>query len=176
QMNAGAFGGETWDRVLAVTCVNRQGEILQRTREDFEIGYRQVIPRAHKAAQEGFFGATFLLTRSNNSEKITDNIRALIQKRNKTQPIGTFNCGSVFKNPPGDHAARLIECAGLKGLRQGDAVVSTKHANFIINEGKAKACDVETLIQHIQSEVFTKFQIHLKTEVHIIGIKEGDCL
>jgi UDP-N-acetylmuramate dehydrogenase len=96
-------------------------------------------------------------------------VQSLLQRRRDTQPLGQWSCGSVFKNPPGDHAARLIEAAGLKGYRIGDAVVSEKHANFIINQGKASAGEIEQLIRHVQASVQQASGITLDTEVRIVG-------
>jgi UDP-N-acetylmuramate dehydrogenase len=94
---------------------------------------------------------------------------ALLKKRNNLQPIGLPSCGSVFKNPPNHHAAKLIQESNLKGFCIGNACVSDKHANFIINQGKATASDIEHLIKHIQQTVKSNFNIDLETEVIIIG-------
>jgi UDP-N-acetylmuramate dehydrogenase len=99
----------------------------------------------------------------------TASMRALAEQRAQAQPLGEWSCGSVFKNPPGDHAARLIEAAGLKGHRIGDAVVSEKHANFIINMGHASAADLERLIMHVRATVERLYGIVLEPEVRIIG-------
>jgi UDP-N-acetylmuramate dehydrogenase len=93
----------------------------------------------------------------------------LTRERSETQPIKTKNCGSVFKNPPGDSAGRLVQAAGLKGAREGNAVVSTMHGNFIVNEGGATAADVKRLIERIQAEVRRRFNIELETEVEMVG-------
>src|SRR6266566_2599965 len=93
----------------------------------------------------------------------------LTAERSETQPIKTKNCGSVFKNPPGDSAGRLVQAAGLKGLRQGAAVVSTLHGNFIVNEGGATAKDVAALIERVRVEVKRRFNIELETEVELVG-------
>ena len=162
-MNAGAWGGETWRHVLEVEVLDRRGVRRTRKREDYEVGYRQV-----KGPQnEWFTGATLQFDR--NTGAATDLISELLERRKQTQPIGEWNCGSVFVNPRTDHAARLIEDAGLKGYRIGDASVSTKHANFIINHGKARAADIEALIRHVQSTVAQMSGIDLHTEVRIVG-------
>jgi UDP-N-acetylmuramate dehydrogenase len=96
-------------------------------------------------------------------------VRSLIQERREKQPLGLPSCGSVFRNPPGDHAARLIESAGLKGFSVGGAEVSTKHANFIINSGTATAADVEALIEHVRDTVQQVHGVSLVHEVHIVG-------
>ncbi len=163
-MNAGAFGGETYEHVTRVETLSRGGERRWRQGRAFNPGYRQVtIPR-----DEWFIAAEFRL----NSQPRPDTegrIRALLRRRAKTQPLGLRSCGSVFRNPPGDHAARLIESVGLKGRRIGDAVVSEKHANFIINCGHARAVDVEALIGAIQDKVADSHGVHLQPEVCIVG-------
>jgi UDP-N-acetylmuramate dehydrogenase len=126
------------------------------------VSYRHVEA---PAPGEWFLAATFHFE-AGSSEEAT---RALLDRRKQTQPIGEWNCGSVFTNPPGDHAARLIESAGLKGLRIGGAVVSTKHANFIINEGEASARDIETLIGEVQREVERQHGRRLTPECRIVG-------
>lgn len=161
-MNAGAFGGETWKQVVNVETVDRHGVVRERSREEFRIGYRHVEPPAN---DEWFLAATFHFE-AGSSEADT---RALLERRKQTQPIGEWSCGSVFTNPPGDHAARLIEAAGLKGLRIGGAVVSTKHANFILNEGEATARDIETLIRQVQQQVASRHGCMLTPECRIVG-------
>ncbi len=93
----------------------------------------------------------------------------MLQKRQDSQPLGEPSCGSVFRNPPGDHAARLIDSAGLKGYAIGGAVVSEKHANFIINTGTATAADIEQLIEHVRDTVAARHGVTLVPEVHIVG-------
>lgn len=163
-MNAGAFGGETWRHVVAVETVNRFGQIHTRKPEEFQIGYRQVI----RPNDEWFVAGHFSFVKK-DSAFAQQAIRDLLHKRSATQPIGEFNCGSVFRNPEGDYAARLIEASGLKGFRHGGAWVSEKHANFIINGGEASAADIETLIEIVQQRVEELQRIKLIREVHIIG-------
>ena len=164
-MNAGAHGRETWDVVTSVMTLNRSGAITARVRGDLRIGYRSVeLP-----ADEWFISAELQL-QDDPGHQGEQRIRALLEKRATTQPVGQPSCGSVFRNPPGDYAARLIEACGLKGARRGDACVSEKHANFIINLGAATAQDIEQLIQHIQDTVQRKFSIALAPEVRIVGI------
>ena len=146
-MNAGAFGGETWRHVIEVQTIDRHGEEHTRPASEFKVSYRQVIPPAH---EEWFVAAKLEFQRAHG---VNDKqIRELLERRKASQPIGEWSCGSVFTNPPGDHAARLIDTAGLKGFRIGDASVSEKHANFIINHGNATAADLERLIQHVQGD------------------------
>ena len=101
---------------------------------------------------------------------VKEAIRTVLTDRSQSQPIGNASAGSVFRNPTDDHAARLIESAGLKGRRVGGAVVSSKHANFIINDQGASASDIEQLILLVQTEVLEKFRIELRPEVKIEGV------
>lgn len=162
-MNAGAFGNETWNLVESVTMINRQGELITRRPEEFEITYRHVgLP-----VDEWFVSALFCLKEKDAAED--SDIKQLLQKRNDSQPIGLPSCGSVFKNPPGNHAAKLIESAGLKGQCISAACISEKHANFIISNTDTKASDIEALIVFIQENVKQKFNVSLETEVRIVG-------
>jgi len=162
-MNAGAFGGETWASVEQAIMIDRRGNLLERGVEDFDIGYRHVtVP-----PQEWFVAAVFHFEQRADGE--ASNIRQLLQQRNATQPIGQPSCGSVFKNPPGKHAAQLIEAAGLKGFCLGGACVSDKHANFIISSEAATARDVEALIEHVREIVARQFDVELESEVRIVG-------
>lgn len=162
-MNAGAFGGETWDFVRAVETLDRRGLRRRRARGEYEVGYRQVSGPSGEwfVAAELVFPAGRPVTQ--------DSIRELLVRRKATQPIGEPSCGSVFTNPPGDHAARLIEAAGLKGLALGGAQVSPKHANFIVNTGGATAADIEALMTHVADTVERVHGVRLEHEVRIIG-------
>ena len=162
-MNAGAWDGETWRQVLEVDVIDRRGTRHVRTPADYEIGYRHV----RGPADEWFIAARMEFERKPGSNDAA--IRELLERRKQTQPIGEWSCGSVFTNPPGQHAARLIESAGLKGFRIGDASVSLKHANFIINHGAARAADIEALIVHVQRTVAEVHHVELTTEVRIVG-------
>lgn len=162
-MNAGAFGGETWNQVESVDVLDRQGQMHTRTPDEYSVGYRQV----DGPSGEWFLGASFSFEQ--NYATSMEKVKALVNERKEKQPLGLPSCGSVFRNPPGDHAARLIEAAGLKGLRFGGAIVSPKHGNFIINEGTASAADIESLIELIQKVVKEQSGIELHREVHIIG-------
>lgn len=181
-MNAGAFGSETWSYVNNVIMLNRSGEKLIRTADDFDIGYRKVelkektmsSLRPGQLQQEWFIQAEFLFHKDEDGLKQSkQEIKQLLAKRAATQPTGQANAGSIFKNPKNDFAARLIESCGLKGLSINDAQVSEKHANFIINKDKARASDVEALIKKIQQSVYTQYQVKLETEVCIMGQVEG---
>lgn len=165
-MNAGCYGSETWDVVQAVSCVTRAGEVVRRLPAEFETGYRHV--RLKAGGEEWFVGA-WLRLRAGDGEQARRTIRQLLSRRISTQPLNQPNAGSVFRNPPGDHAARLIEGCGLKGYRVGGAVVSTKHANFIVNAGGASAADIEAVIEHVERTVERRTGVRLRREVLIVG-------
>jgi UDP-N-acetylmuramate dehydrogenase len=167
-MNAGAFGGETWQRVEQVTTIDRRGELHRREPTEFSVGYREVGRRK----DEWFIDAT--LRFESQPDSTMADIQALVAKRKATQPIGQLSCGSVFRNPAGDFAARLIEVSGLKGLRHGAAEVSEKHANFIINTGSATASDIEALIAEVCAQVQAQQGVELQLEVRIVGDTLGD--
>jgi len=163
-MNAGAFGGETWNCVVSVETLDRHGHEHLRVPGEYSVSYRHVGP-SH--ADEWFAAAQMTFT---HSPGLNDSaIRELLARRRESQPIGEWSCGSVFRNPPGDHAARLIDTAGLKGLRIGDASVSLKHANFIINHGTASAADLEQLVMKVQQQVQDTHGVMLQPEVRILG-------
>ncbi len=176
-MNAGCYGGETWDIVVRVQTIDRAGNIRSRTVADYEIGYRSVRLKAEvpypsslrpHPSEEWFVSATLALRRGSGAEsraKITE----LLKRRIATQPLNQPNAGSVFRNPPGDHAARLIEACGLKGRAMGGARISAKHANFIVNAGGARAADIEALIVLAEQSVREKFGVVLEREVRIVG-------
>ncbi|MCK5666208.1 MAG: UDP-N-acetylmuramate dehydrogenase, partial [Thiotrichaceae bacterium] len=175
-MNAGAFGSEIWNYVKQVTMIDRQGKLSIRTAHDFTITYRKVVLKNDALSpsnREWFVQGEFLFNKDEDRlNKSKQEIKHLLAKRAATQPTKQANAGSVFKNPKNDYAARLIESCGLKGFAINDAQVSEKHANFIINKGKARACDVEALIEKIQQTVFARCQVKLETEVRIMGLAE----
>lgn len=165
RMNAGCFKGETWQFVVDVETMTRSGEIRRRTPDEFDIAYRHVSG----LDDEWFVSATCRLY-PGDKDKSLGLIKELLAHRAETQPTSEYNCGSVFRNPPNDYAARLIESCGLKGHAIGGAVVSQKHANFIINHlGEATAFDIESLIQMVQKTVREQTSIELIREVHILG-------
>jgi UDP-N-acetylmuramate dehydrogenase len=166
-MNAGCYGGETWNHILRCQTIDRAGTIRLRTPQDFSIGYRHVAPAAPRA-MEWFTAAEFRFGRGNRDAS-RERIKELLAQRVAAQPLNQPNAGSVFRNPVGDHAARLIESCGLKGLRIGGAEVSRKHANFIVNAGGASALDIETLINQVEADVRAKTGVALVREVRIIG-------
>lgn len=162
-MNAGAHGGETWERVASVRTIGRDGEIHERSPKEYSVGYRSVTG----PSDEWFVEATFQFEPDVTPSKET--LDAMLERRKTTQPLGLPSCGSVFRNPPGDHSARLIEAAGLKGYSIGGAQVSEKHANFIINTGDATATDIEELIEYVRQTVREKHGVDLVHEVRIVG-------
>lgn len=162
-MNAGAHGGETWERVESVQTIDRSGELHERTPQDYNVAYRSV----KGPVNEWFLEATFRF--DPDVLPSMEEMKAMLERRQKTQPLGLPSCGSVFRNPPGDYAAKLIEAAGLKGHRIGGAEVSTKHANFIINREGASANDIEELIEHVQKTVLDVHGVNLQHEVRIVG-------
>jgi UDP-N-acetylmuramate dehydrogenase len=163
-MNAGAFGGETWPRVRSVDVCDVHGIDRRRDAREYSYGYRHIVP---PASCEFFLAATLEFEyRPGLTEEA---MRELLAKRKEKQPIGEWSCGSTFTNPMGDHAARLIEAAGLKGFRIGDMMVSPKHANFLVNVEAATAVDVEKLVAHIEQVVREKFGVTLTPEFRTVG-------
>ncbi|MGF1529075.1 MAG: UDP-N-acetylmuramate dehydrogenase [Candidatus Competibacterales bacterium] len=163
-MNAGAWGGEIWPLVAWVETLDRRGRRRRRTPDQFAIGYRQVIG----PPGEWFVGARLALG-SGCGAASRARMRELLLQRAATQPTGVKSCGSVFKNPPGDHAARLIDQAHLKGLRLGGALVSPRHANFILNDAHASAADLEALMHRVAAAVERRSGVALVPEVRIVG-------
>ncbi len=183
-MNAGCYGGETWNIVARVYTIDRAGQLHERTPAQYQIAYRTVVLKAEcgrrRAAEihpsslilhpseEWFVAATFRLVPGEGAVS-RRKIRELLTRRIASQPLNQPNAGSVFRNPQGDYAARLIEACGLKGHVIGGAAISPKHANFIVNLGGARAADIEALIELAQSSVKERFGIELEREVKIIG-------
>ena len=190
-MNAGCYGGETWNIVASVTTFDRAGQLRRRTPANYEIAYRHVrlkiedegrgnetvkdgqaaaAPHASRLTphEEWFVAARFSLPRGDGAKSRAE-IKQLLERRIAAQPLNAPNAGSVFRNPPNDYAARLIEACGLKGYALGGAMIADKHANFIVNTGNARAADIETLIETAHSAVKQKFGIDLEREVRIVG-------
>ena len=165
-MNAGCYGSEVWDYVERVRTITLDGEIKERYPSDYSVEYRKV---SHKHEQREFFIGGWFRFNAGEKQKSRNRIKELLKQRVQEQPLSKPNSGSVFTNPDGEFAARLIENNGLKGLRRGAAIVSDKHANFIINTGGATAKNIEDLIIEIQSTVELKSGVKLKREVHILG-------
>jgi UDP-N-acetylmuramate dehydrogenase len=178
-MNAGCYGAETWGIVERVQILSRTGQLRARIPGDYEIGYRHVVLKPETAikdqkerdscGEEWFVGGGFRLA-SGEDAASRKKIKELLTRRINTQPLNLPNAGSVFRNPPGDHAARLIESCGLKDLRRGGAMVSAKHANFIVNTGDATAEEIEMVIVAVRKAVKEQTGIELVQEVRIIGL------
>lgn len=173
-MNAGCYGAETWEIVEQVRTLNRSGYLKDRDSKEYKISYRQVNLKSDiglsvaSSSEEWFVGAWLRLKKGNDTTS-KKKIKELLSRRINSQPLSLPSAGSVFRNPPGDHAARLIESCGLKGFSIGGAMVSTKHANFIVNTGNAMAEDVEAVITEISKKVKKKTGIKLIQEIRIIG-------
>lgn len=187
-MNAGCYGSETWEKAVRVQVLDRGGALHERTAQDYEIGYRSVVrksplpplckrgeaPQARgdllsvSQSDEWFVAAWFGFEKGDGATARAK-IKALLEKRIASQPLNLPNAGSVFRNPPGDYAARLIEQCGLKGRQVGGARVSEKHANFIVNVGHATAADIENLIGEVAAAVEAQTGIRLHPEVRIVG-------
>jgi UDP-N-acetylmuramate dehydrogenase len=170
-MNAGCYGSETWDVVSRVRTIDRAGRLHVREPSDFSIGYRHVVPIEEHG---DFFVAAWFRFHRGDGARARRTIKDLLARRIASQPLAEPNAGSVFRNPPGDHAARLIESCGLKGRRIGGAEISRKHANFIVNKGDATAADIEGLIGVIRSTVKFETGVCLEPEVKIVGVPQGE--
>ncbi len=166
-MNAGCYGTETWEQVVDCVTVDRSGQLHTRVPADFDVAYRHVEPKT--ATAEEFFVSARFRFKPGNADVAQARIKELLAKRMASQPLDKPNAGSTFRNPPGDHAARLIESCGLKGYTIGGAQVSQKHANFIVNLGDASARDIEQLIHHMQDTVRRQTGVELIQEVRIVG-------
>ena len=164
-MNAGAWGGETWGAVLEAEVIFRGGRCAWLDAGHFGVSYRTVIPPREFL---GFLGARLRVTPDQDGEHARGT-RESLARRKATQPVGKPSAGSTFRNPPGDHAARLIESCGLKGHRIGGALVSELHANFILTDDGAKAADVEQLIHFVRETVKQKTGVQLEPEVKVVG-------
>ncbi|MGQ0578209.1 MAG: UDP-N-acetylmuramate dehydrogenase [Betaproteobacteria bacterium] len=170
-MNAGCYGAETWDVVSRVRTVDRSGRLQIRSPDEYSIGYRRVIPLQ---AQDEFFVGAWFRFRHGDGGRARQTIKDLLSRRIASQPLNEPNAGSVFRNPPGEHAARLIESCGLKGKRIGAAEVSLRHANFIVNKGGATAKDIEELIALVRETVKSRIGVELEREVQIVGEAIGE--
>lgn len=164
-MNAGCYGGETWQWVSEVKTINRAGLVQTRMKAEYQPSYRHVT---HPAADEWFLGGWFAVP-AGDGKASAEQIKQLLAKRLASQPLNMPSAGSTFRNPEGDFAARLIEASGLKGLTIGGAQVSEKHANFIVNLGHASAADIEAMINQVKSTVLAKQGVALVQEVKVIG-------
>jgi UDP-N-acetylmuramate dehydrogenase len=164
-MNAGTVDGNFVDILDSVICMSREGEFTARPVDRGTAGYRTMgIPDDYIV-----LGGLFKVRRTADSEKIKTKIDTILCERRQKHPLDYPSAGSVFKNPAGHYSWKLINDAGLKGKRIGDACVSELHTNFIINAGKAKSLDIVQLIDHVKETVFLKFNINLEPEIKIIG-------
>ena len=170
-MNAGCFGSETWKIVERVQIINRSGHVLMRQPGEYKIDYRNVALQ-RTVEKEWFAGGYFRLPHGDQTES-RQRIKQLLAQRVDSQPLNQPNAGSVFRNPPGDYAARLIEACSLKGYRIGGAMISPKHANFIVNTGNANATEIEALMKMVQDRVKKETGVELIPEVRIIGDARG---
>lgn len=164
-MNAGCHGGETWNLVSKVMTLDSHGGLHQRSRDEFQASYRHV----QMPEQDEWFVAAWLQLPEGDSQQAEAEMKQLLAKRLASQPLNMPNAGSTFRNPPGDHAARLIEACGLKGKVIGGAQISPKHANFIVNLGNASASDIQQLIDLMRDTVQEKFAVQLQQEVRVLG-------
>jgi UDP-N-acetylmuramate dehydrogenase len=172
-MNAGCYGSETWEIVDRVETIDRKGVSRIRAKSDFDIGYRHCELKAAALGRDEWFTGAFFRLAKGDGDASRARIKELLTKRIASQPLSLPNAGSVFRNPPGDHAARLIESCGLKGMERGGARVSEKHANFIVNpKGAAKASDIEGLIDAVRGTVKARTGVDLHPEVRIFGESE----
>jgi UDP-N-acetylmuramate dehydrogenase len=181
-MNAGCYGTETWEIVERVQTISRKGELRERSPGDYRVGYRHVALKPEVRAEmhgaknlsgvflndEWFVGGWFRLP-GGALDTSRQKIKEFLARRIASQPLNLPNAGSVFRNPPEDRAARLIESCGLKGFCIGGAMVSPKHANFIVNTGAATAADIEAVITTVKNQVKQQTGIELEQEVRIIG-------
>ncbi len=166
-MNAGAYGGEMKDVVTKVKCVDYKGIIYEYSNEEMHLSYRN-----SRAIKENLIIIeTEMNLKTGNKEEILKNIKELTKKRTEKQPLNLPSAGSTFKRPKEGYASKLIEDAGLKGLRYGDAMVSDKHSGFIVNCGNATCDDVLSLMRIVIKTVKDKYDIILEPEVKIIGCK-----
>lgn len=165
-MNAGAHGGEISDHLVDVEVL-RNGQVKRIARADGQFSYR------HSGfADDVVLSASFRLPKG-NKEELSKRRKEFILKRNETQPLELPNSGSMFKNPPNTYAARLIEQAGLKGKRIGNAQISEKHSNFIVNLGNAKATDILQLVELARRTVYQNSGIKLELEVKLVGFQQN---
>lgn len=164
-MNAGAYGGEIKDCIVSATVLNEEGNKMVLSKKELELGYRSsIIQKKKYIVLQGTFSFE-----KGEREKIFSDMKELNQKRREKQPLEYPSAGSTFKRPEGYFAGKLIEDAGLRGYRIGDAQVSEKHCGFVINRGHATAEEVRRLIEEVQNRVREKFQVELEPEVRMVG-------
>lgn len=163
-MNAGAYGGEIKDCIQSAKVLTEEGDILELSKEQLALGYRtSIIQKKSYIVLEGTFHFE-----AGDTAAIQAEIRELNQRRRDKQPLEYPSAGSTFKGPEGYFAGKLIEDAGLRGYRVGDAQVSEKHCGFVVNRGQATSAEVQQLIEDVQRKVKEKFHVTLEPEVRII--------
>jgi len=163
-MNAGAWGREIKDLIEEVTILTPAGAVQSKAKSDLAFRYRDLdLPENSIIVKAG------LHVSPDQPSLIKERVVSYLEERKRSQPIDTRSAGSVFKNPEGDYAGRLIEAAGLKGKRVGGAMVSTKHANYIVNTGGASAADIMALMDLAVSTVKEKFRVELLPEIRTVG-------
>ena len=166
RINAGAYGGEIFDVLETVRMVSRNGQRRKAAGPDIPHGYRWT-----QLCETGdIVSEATLRLRPASREEIGERTRVVSEKRRGALP-GEPNAGSVFKNPPGDYAGRLVEACGLKGERRGDAAISTRHANVVVNLGRARSADVVLLMRLMRDSVRARFGVTLSPEVEFLGLK-----
>jgi UDP-N-acetylmuramate dehydrogenase len=166
--NAGCWGKELREVLVEASGFQPGADRRAWSLTDLQLGYRTSALREGPLRGALVIDATIKLERG-DGEEAKRLMSKLTNERSQTQPIKTKNCGSVFKNPAGDSAGRLIQAAGLKGARQGAAVISAMHGNFIVNEGGATAAEVAALIEHAHAEVIRRFGVDMQREVELVG-------
>jgi UDP-N-acetylmuramate dehydrogenase len=170
--NAGAFRGQISDRVGLVASVDRSGTIRECAGEECAFGYRTSVFK-QRGLSAGYIISATLELKAGDPEQLTQRMEEIAATRKRNSPTGS-SCGSVFKNPPGDFAGRLIQAAGLLGAEEGPAQISTKHGNYIVNRGGSTADQVLRLIHRARHEVHTQFGIELELEVRLVGFENSD--
>ena len=166
RMNSGAFGSEFKDVLIDVKAINNLGEIKTFTHKDLQMGYRKI-----ELGREWIFYEARFKTLKDTKENISTKMKNIIRLRKEAQPIAVKTGGSTFKNPPNNKAWKLIDEAGCRGLKNGDAMISQKHCNFIINLKKSSSQQIEELAKIVQNKVFKKSGIQLDWEIQRVGIK-----
>ncbi len=163
-MNAGAFGGEIGSRVIRVEAVTAEGELKVLERSQLRFSYRNLEMEQRWIITRGWFQMV-----QETASVVSGRIKDFLKRRKEAQPVDYPSAGSVFKNPPGDYAGRLIETAGLKGKCIGGAMISDKHANYIVNRGGARAADILALMDLIRKKVREEHGIELQPEIRVVG-------
>ncbi len=163
-MNAGSFGREMKDVILSVAIMDREGQITMLKKDDIGFSYRY----SQLPDNSVILSATIKLVKD-EPEKVEKRIKDYMARKKKTQPLGEFSAGCVFKNPEGDSAGLLIDQAGCKGMRVGEIEVSTKHANYFINRGSGTFTDFMKLMETVRAKVLLNQGVDLESEIIIIG-------